>query len=615
MFSQLWSAPPPAERMAMMRSIIGLLLISLIDVTLEMPSHTTLATAVMMMATATMPDASQAIAWVIRLVIDVIAACLLSELTLLLWTDQPWFSLPFAAMVFLALFYYSRLPGSTPFPCIFFLVALFYAPVNVRDNVYTTLDNIPIVLLAGAVLLLTHVVILPRRPMISLQDKMAQRLETLSSLLTANPEQTEPSAIGKLSTLIDTLNLSCKAHRDMSQLRTAYLALIHETEYLIHLLLWLQQSRHPDPLTPQTIQWHMELAAYCQGLADHLRMWHLPDKSRFERLPPQKPPQLADDEYAHWLEAGLNHLHHVAYKLLDKEPRPTEILNFSFFSETPYLGWTKTSFWLQPAPVPVYFGLKYGLGVLICLLLIQALEWQGIDTAMVTCIVIAQSSLGADYRKSLFRLIGAIAGGLLAISYIVVLLPALETIAGFLLAIAPAYALASRILVDARYSYVGMQIGYAFASVVLIDPGPVIDLTASRDRVMGILIGITVMGILDYLVWPHSASRQLPFPLERAHKLLGELDTAPQDADPEHYWTTLEQIDRELRTALDWLAQSAFEPLSLRHPWQEENAPSKSIARIHHTAGLVSLYRNVPSGSAEHKRRLAGTIQQGVQHA
>lgn len=411
MLSHLWRKPPPAERMAMLRSIIGLLLISLIDVTLEMPSHTTLATAVMMMATATMPDASQAIAWVIRLVVDVIAACLLSELTLLLWTDQPWFSLPFAALVFLVLFYYSRLPGSSPFPCIFFLVAIFYAPVNVKDNVYTTLDNIPIILLAGSVLLLTHVALWPRRPMISLQDKMAQRFETLATILNGNFDQSNLASIGKLSTLIDTLNLSCKAHRDMPKLQSTYRALIHETENLIHLLLWLQQSRHPDPLTPQHIQWHTELAGHCQQLADHLRIWHHPKKPLFIIQRPTKPPQLYGDEHAIWLENSMIKLDHAAYELLHSQPRPSETLNLNFCSETPYLGWTRTWFWRQPAPVPVHFGLKYGLGILICLLLIQALEWQGIDTAMVTCIVIAQSSLGADYRRSLYRLIGALIGG------------------------------------------------------------------------------------------------------------------------------------------------------------------------------------------------------------
>lgn len=148
--------------------------------------------------------------------------------------------------------------------------------------------------------------------------------------------------------------------------------------------------------------------------------------------------------------------------------------------------------------------------------------------------------------------------------------------------------------------------------MVLIDPGPVIDLTASRDRVMGILIGITVMGILDYLVWPQSAFKQLPFTLDRSNKLLRELDAAPEDSAPEQCWSKLEQIDRELHTALDWLAQSAFEPISLTHPVSEENTPSKRIAQLHYTAGLLSLYRNFPSGSAVNKNQLAKSIKQGI---
>lgn len=137
------------------------------------------------------------------------------------------------------------------------------------------------------------------------------------------------------------------------------------------------------------------------------------------------------------------------------------------------------------------------------MLVVESLDWPDINTAIPTCLVAAQTSLGADYRLSILRLSGAILGALCAYFYVLVFQSQLDTIIGFALATAPIWALAAWISAGSeRIAYMGRQIGFSFALFVLHDFGAVTDLYLPRDRVIGILLGLIVMGVLDYALWP-----------------------------------------------------------------------------------------------------------------
>ena len=98
---------------------------------------------------------------------------------------------------------------------------------------------------------------------------------------------------------------------------------------------------------------------------------------------------------------------------------------------------------------------------------------------------------------------GAVVGGLGAYFYVWIFQSQLDTIAGFAVATAPFWALAAWISAGSeRIAYLGRQLGFSFATFVLHDFGQVTDLAVPRDRVIGIFLGIIVMGILDYALWP-----------------------------------------------------------------------------------------------------------------
>ena len=200
---------------------------------------------------------------------------------------------------------------------------------------------------------------------------------------------------------------------------------------------------------------------------------------------------------------------------------------------------------------------------MICLFLVQAFRWPGIDTALLTCVIVAETSLGAEYRKSVMRIMGAILGGLLAYVFIIVLEPALETIAGFMLSIAPVMWLSAWVGSGSpRIAYVGTQIGFAFAHAVLPGYGPVTDLESARDRVLGILLGITVVGVIDYVIWPQRSERMLTKKLAASMRTFGKFLSMGVASPPDRLSSAamLKSIDSDLQSAQTFLEHAQIEP-------------------------------------------------------
>ena len=74
-----------------------------------------------------------------------------------------------------------------------------------------------------------------------------------------------------------------------------------------------------------------------------------------------------------------------------------------------------------------------------------------------------------------------------------------------------------------RTAYAGIQTALAFGIMLLGDFGPTTDLVSGRDRVLGILLGAGVMGVIDQVLWPVQARRAMRPTLARALRLMAEL--------------------------------------------------------------------------------------------
>src|SRR4029450_11525617 len=82
--------------------------------------------------------------------------------------------------------------------------------------------------------------------------------------------------------------------------------------------------------------------------------------------------------------------------------------------------------------------------VMICYLAQSAVNWPGIRTCLVTCMIVGLTSEGATIQKGTRRFAGAIVGGALGFLAILVVVPHMESIASLVLLVAAGSAIAAR---------------------------------------------------------------------------------------------------------------------------------------------------------------------------
>jgi multidrug resistance protein MdtO len=177
----------------------------------------------------------------------------------------------------------------------------------------------------------------------------------------------------------------------------------------------------------------------------------------------------------------------------------------------------------------VHFALKVTLAAMFCYIFYSAIDWTGIHTAFITCTFIALESTGATLHKGVLRIGGAIIGGALALFTIVFLMPHMVTIASLVVVVACASAIAGWVATGSELiSYSGLQIAFAFFYSVFQGYAPDTDLDNVRDRVVGILFGLIVTGVVFAYIWPEHTIDRLRDALRAALRQLALLLKVPR---------------------------------------------------------------------------------------
>src|SRR5262245_2876305 len=180
-------------------------------------------------------------------------------------------------------------------------------------------------------------------------------------------------------------------------------------------------------------------------------------------------------------------------------------------------------------PAHVHFALKVTFAAMFCYIVYQAIDWSGIHTSFITCTFIALESTGATLHKGVLRMGGAIVGGALALFTIVFLMPHMVTIASLVVVVACASAIAGWVAAGTeRIAYAGLQIAFAFFYSVFQGYAPDTDLDNVRDRVVGILFGLIVTGVVFAYIWPEHTIDRLRDALRAALRQLAQLLEIPR---------------------------------------------------------------------------------------
>ena len=179
-------------------------------------------------------------------------------------------------------------------------------------------------------------------------------------------------------------------------------------------------------------------------------------------------------------------------------------------------------------PAHVHFALKVTFAAMFCYIFYSAIDWTGIHTAFITCTFIALESTGATLHKGVLRIGGCIIGGALALFTIVFLMPHMVTIASLVVVVACASAIAGWVATGSELiAYAGLQIAFAFFYSVFQGYAPDTDLDNVRDRVVGILFGLIVTGVVFAYIWPEHTIDRLRDALRAALRQLAQLLEIP----------------------------------------------------------------------------------------
>ena len=145
------------------------------------------------------------------------------------------------------------------------------------------------------------------------------------------------------------------------------------------------------------------------------------------------------------------------------------------------------------------FALKGCLAATICYVIWAGLGWPGLGVCTVTCVIAAPlSTPGSSRQRLTTRFLGLLTGGVICgIGSQVFILPSVDSIVGFALPFAAVSAGAAWIATSSpRLSYFGRQMALAYYLTMFQTWGVNATLETSRDRLMGILLGLLAMWLV-----------------------------------------------------------------------------------------------------------------------
>src|SRR5262245_7456835 len=519
-------APSPARWRATLRIVMTCAVATTLIMSFHIPDGEYLI--------ATLFVVSQSDAWAsltkawLRVVGTVLGGAL-AILALIACSGKPWILLPLHGLVVAVALFLSR-TTTAPYAFLlggitFFLVVPEFIAVpgaNLAKGLWRILLSAVGALLGTA----AQVSLWPDDPEELLLQDLAARLTLVEKILdrvAAGPAAqpaggdmqlpTNAMAVAGLTRQLDLLNNAEAMSRWLRQRHTEQIKLISSVELLVISALRLEH------LGAQQVGLEALLNGLRQRLTDIREECARLRRAMQERRPPESSARIGADRFPEGATADaratelLPSIHEMERALLQM---PAAMV----FLGVPMVATTSLAS-QQPSREPVaerrlftaacslsntemiHFALKSGLAASICGLLIQAFDWPGLSTSLITCMTVAQSSFGAGLSKALLRFSGAVLGGLAALLVIVSVVPIMDSLAS-LLVVTTALFMAGAWLISgsSRISYAGLQMAMGMSLVLINSLEPTTDLIVARDRLLGILLGIVVMGGVDVALWP-----------------------------------------------------------------------------------------------------------------
>jgi multidrug resistance protein MdtO len=271
----------------------------------------------------------------------------------------------------------------------------------------------------------------------------------------------------------------------------------------------------------------------------------------------------------------------------------------------------------------VRYALKGTLAVMICYTLQNSVNWPGIRTCVITCLIVGLGTQGATVQKGTLRIAGALVGAVMGFIAIMLLIPSMESITSLTLLVAAGTAVAAWVVLGSpRISYAGVQIAFAFYVCVIQGFAPTWHFYTIRDRLVGILLGNAVITLVFRYVWPVRASDAMWKSLGSALRAMARLATVGSHSDDqaevlERTGSLRAQTSGDFATAQQWADDAAFElsgaapeRMAARERLQRAAADAQSVfltqlALAHQRPGATV---EVPDGVVSAARRFDAIV-------
>ncbi|POP43090.1 multidrug transporter subunit MdtO [Superficieibacter electus] len=443
---------------------------------------------------------------------------------------------------------------------------------------------------------LTAVLWFPNRAVGQMREALCARLDDAVSHLTASAVQLPEKRIEREVLALQKLNVFCMADDADWRAKSAWWqTCVTTVTYLYSTLNRYNSAALPeDPVTQHLVQkLRKEIADLHVAIA--------------QGEPWQSEWELNAEARAAAHDCGLENLCQMLIQLGHMDPA------------TPPAPAAKAPSMVPDAftnPNYIRYALKTLLACMICYVFYSGVDWEGIHTCMLTCVIVANPSIGSSYQKMALRFGGAFMGAVLALLITIFVMPFLDDIVELLLVLAPIFLLGAWIATGSeRSSYIGTQMIVTFALATLENVfGPVYNLVEIRDRAVGILIGTAVSAVIYTFVWPESEAKALPQKLTAVLGMLGKLLRMPyqQDAAAQRTYLQLRvgvhaalnaseeicervalepQLDDEERTQLVAHSQAVIrQGREILYSWDEAQTNASSAGQAVCLADLLDSY-------------------------
>jgi multidrug resistance protein MdtO len=211
------------------------------------------------------------------------------------------------------------------------------------------------------------------------------------------------------------------------------------------------------------------------------------------------------------------------------------------------------------SPAHLQFALRGTLAAIVCYVTYTAIDWPGLQTSMITCLVTAVSTIGSSRQRQVLRLGGGIIGGVVfGMAPQVFVLPYLDTIVGFSLLFILVTTIAAWIATSTpRLSYLGLQLALAFYLINLQEFTIQTSLAIARDRVFGVLLGLIAMWLLFDRLWARNALDEMRTVFASNLELFAELTRQLRKSDRKEAIKRIRRLSDQINAGFETMrAQS-----------------------------------------------------------